>query len=156
MVMISSVYIAGLSLLTLVVFMIVAENVRLNEPVEPSRVWSRIRVVFMLAVVTGVFASLPFALASGRHNILSSLWYEVVYATLIALGGFAIALMVARITTCHMESGEYEPHERRMFDHGAPHRINPSSGLPMYGVLDCAGNMFGWDSHSRRHHMLDL
>jgi hypothetical protein len=155
-VMISSVCIAGLSLLTLVVFMTVAENARLKDPTVPSRVWSQLRVVFVLALVTGLLASLPFALASGRHSILSSLWYEVVYATLIALGVFAIALMVAHITTCHMESGEYEPKERRMFDYGTPYRINPSSGLPMNGALDCAGNMFGWDSHFRRHHMLDL
>jgi hypothetical protein len=146
--MITSVCVAGLSFLVLVVLMIVAENARLKHGVAHPRVWSLLKVVFVLATVIGLLASLPFALASGAHSVAAILMWEVVYASVIALGSLAFAAMMAHVVTAEIEPGEYDPRQTDMFDDDSLFRINPATGLPMNGSLDMGGNPFGWDSHS--------
>jgi hypothetical protein len=114
-------------------------------------IWRRIKIGLILTTATGLFASLPFALATGAHSIASFLEWEAIYAGVIALGAFLFARMVAHIVTAEfdtrqIEYGDYRVHETSMFDDDCWHRINPASGLPMNGSLDLAGNPFGWDS----------
>ena len=146
--MVSSVCIAGVSFLSLVVLMIVTENARLTQAISHSSAWSRLKIVFVMAGVTGLLASLPFALASGAHSVTSFLVWEVVYASVIALGALVFAVMVAHVATGEIEVGDYKPHETGMFDDDSLHRINPASGLPMNGAIDVAGNAYGVDFHA--------
>jgi hypothetical protein len=152
--MVTSVCVAGLSFLVLVVLMIVTENARLKHGVAHSRVWSLLKVVFVLAAVIGLLASLPFALASGAHSVAVFLMWEVVYASVIALGSLAFAAMMAHVVTAEIDPGEYEPRQTDMFDDDSLFRINPASGLPMNGAIDVAGNAYGVDFHAhlRRSH----
>ena len=152
--MVTSVCVAGLPFLVLVVLMIVIENARVNPVLAPRGVWSRFRVAFVLAAATGLLASLPFALASGAHSFASFLVWEVVYASVTALGALAFAAMMARIATGEIKPGNDAPHETDMFGHSSLFRINPASGLPMNGSMDIAGNPYGTDFHShlRRSH----
>jgi hypothetical protein len=92
-------------------------------------------------------ASFPFALATGEHTVASFLVWEVAYASVIALGALAVAVMVVCIVTGQIEFGDYDFHEMDALDHGCLHKINPASGLPMNGSLDIAGNPYGCDSH---------
>jgi hypothetical protein len=146
--MVSSVCVAGVSFLSLVVLMIVTENARLTQAISHSRAWGRLKIAFVTAGVTGLLASLPFASASGTHSVTSFLVWEVIYASMIALGTLVFAVMVARVATGEIGVGDYEPHETGMFDDDSLHRINPASSLPMNGSLDIAGNPYGCDSHS--------
>jgi hypothetical protein len=148
--MVTSVCVAGLSFLVLVVLLIVTENARLKHGVAHPRVWSLLKVVFVLAAVIGLLASLPFALASGAAFLM----WEVVYASVIALGSLAIAAMMAHVVTAEIEPGEYKPCQTNMFDDESLFRINPASGLPMNGAIDVAGNAYGVDFHAhlRRSH----
>ena len=138
--MIASVCLAALSLLTLVVFMIV------TRATMRVRVGSRTAVALVLAVMTGLLASLPFALASGTHDLASLLMREVAYASLTALWALGFGAMMARIVTGAISSNGYEPIETAMYGHSHLFQINPASGLPMNGALDFAGNFYGSDS----------
>jgi hypothetical protein len=146
--MVTAVCVAGVSFLALVVLMIVTEHVRVTRAIAYTRVWSRLRIVFVLAAVTGLLASLPFALTSGAHRVASFLVSEVVYASVISVGSLVVAVMMARVVTGEIEFGVYEPHETGVFDHGSLFRINPATALPMNGAIDSVGNAYGTDSHS--------
>lgn len=128
------------------------------RPTTPySRVINRLKVVLALAAVTGLLGSVPFAWATCSHTVVSFLARDLAYAGVIALGTLFFAALVAGIATSPIESGDYEvPHNTGMFDRGTLFRINPSSGLPMYGALDVAGNVYGHDSHSRLHHTIPM
>jgi len=149
--MLTSVCVAGLTFVALVVVLIVAQGGRVRQTAAHSGIWRRIKIALILTTATGLFASLPFALATGAHSIASFLEWEAIYAGVIALGAFLFARMVAHIVTAEfdtrqIEYGDYRVHETSMFDDDCWHRINPASGLPMNGSLDLAGNPFGWDS----------
>jgi hypothetical protein len=149
-----SLCVAVFTFLALIVVLAVTERTRLMETIPHFGVWSGLKVVFALTAVTGLLASFPFALATAAHTIASFLVWEVGYASMIAFGTLAFAVMAVRVATGQIEFGHYEVHETDMFDDvgmfddGSLHRINPASGLPMNGSLDIAGNPFGWDSHS--------
>ena len=138
--MIASVCLAALSLLTLVVFMIV------TRAMMRVKVWSRTAVALVLGVMTGLLASLPFALESGAHGFASLLMREVAYAGLTALWALGLGAMMAHFVTGEVSSAGYEPTETAMYGHSHLFQINPASGLPMNGALDFAGNPYGWDS----------
>ena len=149
--MLTSVCVAGLTFVALVVVLIVTQGGRVRQTVAHTKVWRRIKVALILATAAGLFASVPFALATGAHSIASFLVWEAVYAGVIALGAFLFAWMVAHIATAEVATGQIEygdcrVHETGMFDDDSWHTINPASGLPMNGSLDLAGNPFGWDS----------
>ena len=69
--MVMSVCVAGLSFLVLIVVMIMTENAKVNRVLAPCEVGRRFRIVLALAAVTGLLASLPFALAGeiGRAHV---------------------------------------------------------------------------------------
>lgn len=138
--MIASVSVAALLLLILVVFIAV------TRATMQARVRSRTVVALALAVMAGLLASLPFALASGAHGFASLLMREVAYAGLTALWALGFGAMMAHIVTGEVSSAGYEPTETAMYGHSHLFQINPASGLPMNGALDFAGNPYGWDS----------
>ena len=146
--MVTSVSIAALTFLVLVVLAIVTANAGTKQAVMQRRVRGRTIATLVLAAVTGLLASLPFALANGTHGIASFLVWELVYASMVALGALGFAAMMAHIATGEVEPGGYEPGESGMFGRRSGFRINPASGLPMNGLLDWDGNCYGCDSHS--------
>lgn len=97
--MVTSVCVAGLSFLVLIVVMIMTENAKVNHLLAPAGVWRRYRIALVLAAVTGLLASLPFALASGTPGFVAVLGYAGVYAGVTAMGALGFADMVARIGT---------------------------------------------------------
>jgi hypothetical protein len=149
--MLTSVCVAGLTFVALIVVLIVSQGGRVRKTSAHFGMWRRIKVALILTTATGLFASLPIVLATETHSIASFLVWEAVYAGVIALGAFLFAWMVAHIATAEVatgqiEYGDYRVHETSMFGDDCWHRINPASGLPMNGSLDLAGNPFGWDS----------
>ena len=146
--MVTSVSIAALTFLVLVVLAIVTANAGTKQAVMQRRVRGRTIATLVLAAVTGLLASLPFALANGTHGIASFLVWELVYASMVALGALGFAAMMAHIATGEVEPGGYEPGESGMFGRRSGFRINPTTGLPMNGLLDWGGNCYGCDSHS--------
>jgi hypothetical protein len=143
-----SLCVSVLTILALIVVVAVTQRAWLGEATAHSTVCSRLKVVFALTAATGLLASFPFALATAAHTVASFLVWEVAYASMIAFGALAFAVMVVSVATGQNEFGHYEVQERGMFDDGPLHRINPASGLPMNGSLDIAGNPFGSESHS--------
>jgi hypothetical protein len=146
--MVSSVCAAGLSYLVLVALMIVAGYSRASHGAAWPRVRSRTTTTLVLAALTGLLASLPFALPGGTHGVASFLLRELVYASATALGALGFAAMMAHIATSEIASGDYEPGDSGIFGRRSGFRINPTTGLPMNGMLDWAGNWYGCDSHS--------
>ena len=129
----------------------------LRQTIGYSSVKNRLRVALTLAVVTGLFGSVPFAWANCSHTVMSFLVWDLSYAGVIALVTLFFVALAAGIATSPVESGDFEmPYTTGMFGRGTLFRINPASGLPMNGALDIAGNFYGSDSHSRLHHRLDL
>lgn len=143
---------AGLSFLGLVLLMIVNGSNRASQGIAAPRVWTRIRAALVLAAVTGVLASLPFALAGRTHGVVSFLVRELVYAGVVALCAMGFAAMMAHIATGEFESGDYQPSYVGMSGRSSLFRINPATGLPMNGALDWAGNPYGWNSRSATSH----
>ena len=146
--MVSSVCAAALSFLALVVLMIVTGYNRARHGAEWPRVGSGITAILVLTALTGLLASLPFALASGTIGVASFLVRELIYASVTALGALGFAAIIACIATSEIKSGDYEPVESGMYGHRFEFRINAATGLPMNGELDWAGNPYGCDSHS--------
>ena len=149
-----SMCVAVVTFLALIIVLAVAERPRLKETIAHSGVWIDLKVVFALTAVTGLLASFPFALATAAHTVASFLVWEVTYASMIAFGTLAFAVMVVSVATGQNEFGHCEVHETGLFDYAgifgddSLHRINPATGLPMNGSLDIGGSPFGWDSHS--------
>lgn len=146
--MVTSVCIAALTFLALVVLAIVTTNVGMKQTVMQRRVWSQTMAALVLAAVTGLLASLPCALASSTHGVASFLVRELIYASVTALGALGFAATMAHMAAGEIESGDYEPVESGTFGRRSGFRINPATGLPMNGSLDWAGNPYGWDSHA--------
>ena len=144
--MVMSVCVAGLSFLVLIVVMIMTENAKVNRVLAPCEVGRRFRIA--LAAVTGLLASLPFALAGDMAGVASFIVREGLYASATALGALAFAAMMARIATGDVEPGGDEPHETDGFGHRHLFTINPANGQPMNGSIDLAGNPYGEDFHS--------
>jgi hypothetical protein len=150
--MATSLCVAVLSFLAVLVVMIVTERALLKQTIAHSTVRRRYKVILALEVVTGLSASLPFALATGAHSIRSSLVWELLYASVIALGTLVFAVFMARVATGQIECGDIEYREMDAFDHGCLHEINPATGLPMNGSLDLDGNPFGCGPHDHSEH----
>jgi hypothetical protein len=156
-VMVVSFCVAVVTFLALHAVVIITERAWLRQKVGHSSLMNRLKLAFVLAAVTGLLASAPFAWATGEHSVVPFLMWELVYAAVTALGTLFLAVLIARIATGQIEFGDYEmPNQKGMFDHGTPFRINPATGLPMNGAIDSAGNFYGWDSHSHMHHVRDL
>jgi hypothetical protein len=149
----TSLCIAALSFLAMVVLMIVTENARRSRAIACLTVRSRFKIVFTLAAATGLLTAAPFAWVSGAHSPASFLVYEVVYTGVTAFGALVVAVLVTRVATGEIEISDYEPYETSIFERSSLHGINPASGLPMNGSLDIAGNPYGCDSHSTIRHM---
>jgi hypothetical protein len=152
--MATSLCVAVLCFLAVLVVMTVTEQAWLKQTIAHSTVRRRYKVILALEVVTGLLASLPFALATGEYSIGSSLVWELLYASVIAFGTLAFAVFIVRVATGQIEFGDIDFHEMDTFDHGCLHKINPASGLPMNGSLDADGNAFGCGPHvhSEHHH----
>lgn len=149
--------VAVLAFVALIVATIVVGRACLRQTTTYAIVMNRLKTVLALAAVTGLLASVPFAWAMCSRTAISFLLWDLAYAGLIALGALFFAVLVARIATGQIPAGDCEmPCEARISGHRPLFRINPSSGLPMNGALDFAGNFYGWDSHSRPHHIRDL
>lgn len=146
--MVTSVCVAGLSFLVLIIVMIMTENAKVNRVLAPCEVGRQFRIALVLAAVTGSLASLPFALAGDMAGVASFLVREGVYAGATALGALAFAAMMARVATAEVETGGDEPHETDGFGHHHLFTMNPANGLPMNGSIDVAGNPYGEDFHS--------
>jgi hypothetical protein len=146
--MVTSVSIAALTFLALVVLAIVTANAGMRQVVMQGRGWSRTMVALVLAAVTGLLVSLPFAFASSAHGITSFLVRELVYASVIAPGALGFAAVMAHIATGEIGSGDYEPGGLGIFSRRSGFRVNPATGLPMNGLLDWDGNCYGCNSHS--------
>ncbi len=146
--MVTSVCIAGLAFLVLVVLSIVTANAGTKQAVVQRRVRGRTMAALVLAAMTGLLASLPFALASSTHGIASFLVRELAHASVVAFSALGFAAVMAHIATGEIESGGYELGESGMFGRRSGFRINPASGLPMNGLLDWDGNCYGCNSHS--------
>ena len=69
--MVTSVCTAALTFLVLVVLAIVTVNAGTKKAVMQRRARGRTMAALVLAAVTGLLASLPFALASGTHGSAS-------------------------------------------------------------------------------------
>lgn len=146
--MVTSVCVAGLSFLVLIVVMIMTENAKVNRLLAPCEVGRRFRIALVLAAVTGLLASLPFALAGDMAGVASFIVREGPYASATALGALAFAAMMARIATGDVEPSGDEPHETDGFGHRHLFTINPANSQPMNGSIDVAGNPYGEDFHS--------
>jgi hypothetical protein len=66
---------AVLTFLALVVLMTVTESADQKRAIAPSKVWSRLRICFVLTSATGLLASLPFARASSGRRFWYERWY---------------------------------------------------------------------------------
>lgn len=149
--------VAMITFFALIVVVIVMERAWLRQTITHSQFINRLKAALALAAVTGLLASVPFAWATCSRTVVSFLVWDLAYATLFAPGTLFFAVLMARIVTGQIDSGDYElPCKAGMFGDGALFKINPCSGLPMYGVLDVAGNVYGSDSHSRLHHLPHL
>lgn len=138
-----------------IVGMILMGHACLRPATPCSMVMNRLKAALALAAVTGLVGSVPFAWATCSHTVVSFLARDLAYAGVIAVGTLFFAALVARIATSPIESGDYEmPYQTGILGRSTLFRINPSSGLPMYGALDVAGNVYGHDSHSRLHHRI--
>ena len=95
--MVTSVCVAGLSFLVLIVVMIMSENAKVNRALAPCEVGRQFRMALVLAAVTGSLASLPFALAGDMAGVASFLVREGVYASATALGALAFEIGRAHV-----------------------------------------------------------
>lgn len=144
--MVTSLCIAALSFVSVVVLMTVTENARQNRTISESMLWSRVRLILALAAASGLSTSLPFALAAGVNNIGSFLMREILSASLIAVGTVIFGLWIAWVVTGRLGVRDSEVDYAGEYERPRLHRINPASGLPMNGALDLEGNPFGWNS----------